>query len=118
MPLKPAFARDVELGAGEVRIVFDDQDDAVAVVDVVSVVTHVARQQQGRIELRRLCSRMAPTVSFRFAREHDRLVDLRLDGRVLDGAEGGRQEEGERAALAERACDVDLAAEQARDLRG
>src|SRR5215217_3976083 len=33
------------------RIVFDDQHDAVALLDVVAVVAHVARQKERRIEL-------------------------------------------------------------------
>ena len=50
-------ARDFELGPREIGIVLDDQHDAVAVLDVVAVVPHVARQEASRIELGRLGGR-------------------------------------------------------------
>ena len=45
-PLEAALARDLELGAGEVGVVLDDQDDAVALLDRLAVVVDLARDEQ------------------------------------------------------------------------
>ena len=47
-PLEAALARDLQLGAGEVGVVLDDQDDAVARLDRVAVVLDLARDEQRR----------------------------------------------------------------------
>ena len=49
-PLEAALPRDLELGAGEVGVVLDDQHDAVALLDRVAVVAHLARHQQREVE--------------------------------------------------------------------
>jgi len=47
--LEAALAGDLQLRAGEVRVVLDDQHDAVAVLDVVTIVADVARKKQCRV---------------------------------------------------------------------
>ena len=49
--LEAALACDLQLGAGEVGVVLDDQDDAVARLDRVAVVLDLARDEQRRIEV-------------------------------------------------------------------
>ena len=63
--LEAAVARDLELGPREIWIVFDDQHDAVSVLDVVAVVADVARQEECRIELLRLGGRAGDLHSLR-----------------------------------------------------
>ena len=46
--LEAALARDLELGAREVGVVLDDQDDAVARLDRLAVVLDLARDEQHR----------------------------------------------------------------------
>src|SRR6266540_1640534 len=119
-PFEAALARDVELGARQLGVVLDDQDDAVTLLDLVAVVADLARQQQRGVELRLLEHRLRRRATVRqlrgLGREHD-LVDRDLVPRqVLDDLVGRGQVEAERAALADGALDMDLAPEQARDL--
>ena len=48
-PLEAALARDLELGAGEVGVVLDDQHDPVALLDRLAVVVDLARDEQHRV---------------------------------------------------------------------
>ena len=116
--LEAALTRDLELGPGEVGIVLDDQHDAVAVLDVVAVVADVARQEQRRVELGRLdaaAGRRSVPLALDAGTRPSRRPHRRAC-RCSTGWNVRRQEERERAALADLALDVDLAAEQARDL--
>ena len=54
-PLEAVLARDCELGPGEVRVVLDDQHDPVSRLDRLAVVEHLARSEEGRVELERGC---------------------------------------------------------------
>ena len=116
--LEASLTSDLELGPGEIGVVLDDQHDAVSVLDVVAIVPDVTRQEQVGVELRRRGGRGGRTaaVPFAVAREHDSLLGRVGGVRVLGRLVRGRQEERERAALADFALDVDLAAEQSRDL--
>ena len=49
--LEAPLARDLELRAGEVGVVLDDQHDPVALLDRVAVVVDLALEQQARVEL-------------------------------------------------------------------
>ena len=49
--LEAARAGDVLHGARKRRVVFDDEDDAVAVAEVVAVVVDLAGEQQRGVEL-------------------------------------------------------------------
>src|SRR5439155_6765998 len=112
-----ALAGDLQLRAGEVWVVLDDQHDAVAVLDVVTIVADVARKEQCRVELRLVvivCRRLAASVAV--ARQHDCRLERNGGIRMLRRLVRGRQEQREPAAPTDLALKVGLVAEQARDL--
>ena len=99
-PLEAAFARDLQHRPGELGILLDDEDHPVALLDLPAIVAHLAREQERRVEL--LGERGAAL-----------LVGVHAARPGLD--ERG-QVQRERAPLARRRDDPDLAAEEARDL--
>ena len=116
-PLEAALARDLELGAGEVGVVLDDQHDAVARLDRVAVVLDPARDQQRRIESRLAAVRRRVQRRRRrrqAGRDVAEQVGSALGRNVLDVALGQVEREG--AALARGRVDVNLASEQPGDL--
>ena len=109
--LEAALAGDLQLRAGEVWVVLDDQHDAVAVLDVVTIVADVARKEQCRVELRLVvivCRRRAASVAV--AWQHDCRLERNGGIRMLGRLVRGRQEQREPAAPTDLALDVDLAA--------
>ena len=111
--LEAPLAGDLELGAGEVGVVLDDQDDAVAVLDRLAVVVDLARSRAGS-DRARLVAVVARRGRGRARRDGVEQLGRRRRRRGLDVLL--RQEERERASLARLGLDVDLAAEQPRDL--
>src|SRR5439155_17981247 len=113
--LEPPLTRDVELGTCQLRVVLHDQHDAVPLLDLVAVVTDLAREEHRWIELRllrRWGRRRRAAVALGVGCEYDLVIRDLVPWPVLDRLVPGRQEERERAAPADLALDVDLAAEQ------
>src|SRR6185295_9632160 len=104
--LEAAIVRQIEQNAAELRIVLDDQQHALAGPDVLTIVGQLGRHQQRR----RLASddHLPALLSHQWSRGVRRQVPAEV---VSD-----RQIQREATALARRALDRDLAAEQATDL--
>ena len=106
--LEPTLAGDLLDGAGELGVVLDDEDDPVAVAELVAVVGHLARQQERAVEL---LDGLGGEVAVGRRRER------RGSGRAFGRRRVGRgQVQREGRALAGARLDPDLAAEQHRDL--
>ena len=115
MPLKPRPRATSSTVRAKSGVVLDDQDDAVARLDLARGRPRPRRRQQRRVDAERGGSRRAARPSARAARSR-RAAVRRLRRRASAGGRTSRQLERERAALAGLGSDADLAAEQAGDL--